>query len=111
MSGSARLVREPVLFRPRDDVSSSAGKLEMVSSPYDPPGDTPVRDLLLVCYGTWDDEMLPGRVVARVRNPLRFARHACFKQDLVGRLLKEDEKPTPLERSERRRRPKAIKQY
>lgn len=106
-----RLVREAVLFRPRDDVKSGAGKLEMVSSLYDPLGDVPVRDLLDVSYGTWDNDMLPGRVVARVRNPLGFVRHAMFKEDFVGWALERDEMPVPVERRERRKRRKAMKRY
>ena len=108
---SPRLVREVVLFRPRDDVRSGAGTLEMVSSPYDPLGDIPVRDLIDVGYGTWDNTMLPGRVVARVRNQLRFARHAMFKEDFVGWALDREEMPVRAERRERRRRRKAIKRY
>jgi acetoacetate decarboxylase len=106
-----RLMREAVLFRPRDDVRSGAGKLEMASSPYDPLGDIPVRDLLNLSYGTWDNDMLPGRIVARVRNPLGFARHAMFKQDYVGWALDSGEILAPLERRERRRRRKAISRY
>lgn len=106
-----RLVRGVVLFRPRDDVRSGAGKLEMISSPYDPLGDIPVSDLLEVSYGTWDNDQLPGRVVARVKNPLGFARYAWFKHDFVGWALQKDEMPPPPERRERRKRRKAIKQY
>jgi hypothetical protein len=106
-----RLVRDVGLFRPRDDVRSGPGKLEMVSSPYDPLGDIPVLDLLDVSYGTWDFDQLPGRVVARVKNPLRFARYAMFKHDWVGWALQQDELPVRPERSERRRRKKAIQQY
>ncbi len=106
-----RLVRDVALLRPRDDVRSGAGKLEMVSSPYDPLGDIPVRDLLNVSYGTWNMYMLPGRVVARVKNPLGFARYAMFKQDWAGWALQKDEMPAPPERRERRQRQKAIKQY
>jgi acetoacetate decarboxylase len=106
-----RLVREVVLFRPRDDLRSGAGKLELASSPYDPLGDIPVRDLIDVGYGTWDNDMLPGRVVARVKNPLSFARHAMFKQDYVGWALDRDELPAPLKRRERARRWKALQQY
>ena len=106
-----RLVRDVGLFRPRDDVRSGPCKLEMVSSPYDPLGDIPVLDLLDVSYGTWDFDQLPGRVVARVKNPLRFARYAMFKHDWVGWALQQDELPVRPERSERRRRKKAIQQY
>ena len=77
-------MREVVLFRPRDDLISGTGKLVVASSPYDPFGDIPVLDLMNVVYGTWDNDMLPGRVVARVSNPLNFARHAMFKEDYVG---------------------------
>jgi acetoacetate decarboxylase len=106
-----RLVREAVLFRPRDDVRSGAGKLEMASSPYDPLGDIPVRDLLDISYGTWDNDMLPGRVVARVWNPFDFVRYATFKQDFVGWALHRDGMPAPVARSQRRRRRKAASRY
>jgi acetoacetate decarboxylase len=106
-----RLVREAVLFRPRDDVRSGAGKLDLVSSPYDPLGDIPVRDLLDVSYGTWDNDMLPGRVVARVWNPFRFIRYATFKQDFVGWALNRGEPPVRPERRERRRRRKVTSRY
>jgi acetoacetate decarboxylase len=110
---SPRLVREVVLFRPHDDLKSGTGKLEMVSSPYDPLGDIPVRDLMDVSYGTWDADMLPGRVVARVSNPLGFARHAMFKQDYVGWFLDhgEGELPPLPNRRERTRRWKTIQKY
>jgi hypothetical protein len=105
------LVREVVLFRLRDDVMAGAGKLEMASSPYDPLGDIPVLDLIGVAYGTWDNTMLPGRVVARVRNPRAFARHAMFKQDYIGWSLDRDEPPAPLKRRERAQRRKAVQKY
>lgn len=106
-----RLVREVVLFRPRDDLMGGAGKLEMASSPYDPLGEVPVLELMHVGYGTWDNDMLPGRVVARVKNPLGFARHAMFKQDYFGWSLDRNEIPSPLKRRERVQRWKAIQEY
>jgi acetoacetate decarboxylase len=108
-----RLVREVVLFRPRDDLTSGTGKLEMASSPYDPLGDIPVRDLIDVSYGTWDNDMLPGRVIARVRNVLGFARHAMFKEDYVGWFLDkgESELPPLPNRRERGRRWKTMQEY
>ena len=106
-----RLRRDVLLLRPRDEVRSGSGNLEMVSSPYDPLGDIPVRDLLDVSYGTFDNQQLPGRVVARVKNPLGFMRYAGFKMDYLGWMLEQDDMPTRPERSERRRRQKAIKQY
>ncbi len=106
-----RLVREVVLFRPRDDLMSGTGKLELVSSPYDPLGDIPVRDLMDVFYGTWDNDMLAGRVVARVRNPLGFARYAMFKEDFAGWFLESDEASPPPTARERSRRRKTMKAY
>jgi acetoacetate decarboxylase len=106
-----RLVRGVMLCRPRDDVRSGTGRLELVSSPYDPLGDIPVRDLLDVSYGTWDNDQLPGRVVARVWNPFGFIRYAAFKADFAGWAFQQDELPVRPGRRERRRRKKAIKQY
>jgi len=106
-----RLVREVVLFRPRDGQMSGAGKLEMASSPYDPLGDLPVLDLMEVGFGIWDNDMLPGRVVARVNNPLSFARHAMFKQDYVGWALDSGALPPPLKRRARTKRWKAMREY
>ncbi len=106
-----RLVREPVLCRPSDDVQIGAGKLEMKSSPYDPLGDVPVRDLINVSYGTWDNDMLPGRVVAKVKNPLGFAKHAMFREDFMGWVVDRHDFPAPPKRRERARRWKAIQEY
>ena len=106
-----KLVRNVLLMRPRDEIRSGTGKLEMVSSPTDPLGDIPVWDLLDVSYGTFDNDQLPGRDVARVKNPLSFFRYAAFKQDWVGWALHEDELPMLPERSERSRRQIAIRQY
>ena len=89
---------------------SGAGKLEMASSPYDPLGDIPVLDLIEVGFGIWDNDMLPGRVVARVNNPLSFARHAMFKQDYVGWALDSDALPPPLKRRAREKRWKALQE-
>jgi len=106
-----KLVRNVLLMRPRDETRSGTGKLEMVSSPADPLGDIPVWDLLDVSYGTFENDQLPGRVVARVKNPLGFARYAMFKMDFGAWVLAQDDIPTRPGRSERRRRQKAIKQY
>jgi acetoacetate decarboxylase len=106
-----RLVREALLFRPRDDLMSGNGTLELVSSPHDPLGDIPVRDLMDVTYGTWDNDMLPGRVVARVRNPLAFARYAMFKEDFAGWFLDSGEALPPPKGRERSRRRKMMKAF
>jgi acetoacetate decarboxylase len=106
-----RLGRDVLLLRPRDEIRSGAGKLEMVSSPYDPLGDIPVRELIDVSYGIFDNQQLPGRVVARVKNPFGFMRYAGFKMDFLAWFLAQDDMPKRPERSERRQRQKAIKQY
>jgi acetoacetate decarboxylase len=78
------LVRQVTLLRPLADPVVGAGKLVLTSSPTDSLGDVPVRDIVSTFYGTFDSTMLPGRVVRRIRNPLRFARHAMFKSDILA---------------------------
>ena len=41
----------------------------------------PVGEIVSMFYGRWHNTMLPGRVVARLWNPMRFVRHAFFKRD------------------------------
>ncbi len=79
-----RLIRQPNLFRPRPGMRAGAGKLELGSSATDPLGDIPVREVVSMTYGVYDNVMLPGRKVATVRNPLRFAPYAFFKTDIVA---------------------------
>ena len=74
-------------------------------------GDIPVLDLVAFSYGRWDNDVLPGRVVARARDPLRFVRHAMFKQDYVGCDLDREELPPPHKPRERARRWKAMQQF
>jgi hypothetical protein len=50
----------------------------------DPLGDIPVREIVSMNYGVYDNVMLPGRRVATIRNPMRFAPHAFFKTDTVA---------------------------
>lgn len=78
-----RLVAEPVVLRPRDDVRSGEGTLRLTSSPYDPVGEVPVGELVTCAYGKFDNTMLPGKIVGRVWNPLAFAKHAFFKVDVA----------------------------
>jgi acetoacetate decarboxylase len=82
-----RLVREPVLFRSVGTIQEGRGKVILSSSLYDPLGEVPVKEVVGILYGKWHNTMLPGKVVARVWNPLKFARHAFFKTDLVPTLL------------------------
>ncbi len=78
-----RLIAEPIVLRPRDDVRSGEGTLSLTSSPYDPVGEIPVGEMITCAYGTYDNTMMPGRVVGRVWNPLAFAKHAFFKVDIA----------------------------
>ena len=79
-----RLIRQPNLFHPRPGLRAGSGKLELHSSLADPLGDIPVREIVSMTYGLYDNVMLPGRSVATVRNPLRFAPYSLFKTDLVA---------------------------
>jgi acetoacetate decarboxylase len=79
-----RLLRQPNLFSPRPGLRAGSGKFELHSSITDPLGDIPVREIVSMTYGVYDNVMLPGRKVATVRNPLRFAPYAFFKTDMVA---------------------------
>jgi len=76
-----RLVREPVISRPRAGVRDASVDLQLNSSATDPLGDVPVIDVVDAWYGTFDNTMLPGRTVRRVRNILRFAPSAFARYD------------------------------
>ena len=78
-----RLIAEPVVLRPRDDLRAGDGVISLTSSPYDPVGEIPVTEMVTCAYGTFDNTMMPGRVVGRVWNPLAFAKHAFFKVDVA----------------------------
>lgn len=78
------LIRQVTLFRPRTDLWTGAGKIVMGTAPADPLGEIPVRDVTLAVYGIFDNVMLPGRAVSKVRNPLRFAPHAFFSTDMLA---------------------------
>jgi acetoacetate decarboxylase len=82
-----RLIREPVLFRRQGKTFEVTGKVILSSTPYDPLGEVPVGRIVKMFYGKWHNTMLPGKVVARIWNPIRFARWAFFKNDVVQTLL------------------------
>jgi len=82
-----RLIREPILFRNIGVILMGKGEVVLASTPYDPLGEIPVRDIVSIFYGKWHNTMLPGKVVARVWNPMKFARHAYFKTDFIPTLL------------------------
>ena len=56
----------------------------LTSSPYDPLGEVPVVEMVTCAYGLHDNTMLPGKVVGRVWNIFRFAKHALFKVDVAA---------------------------
>lgn len=103
-----RLVREVVLMRPADDLMTGTGKVAFHSSPQDPLGDIPVRDIIGVTYGTWTNTMLPAKVVGRAFNLPEYLRHTTAREDGWAYLL---EHASPRDRRERRRTWRAIRRY
>ncbi len=84
-----RLIREPVLFRKEGIVFKGSGKVIMISTSWDPLGEVPVGDIVNMFYGKWHNTMLPGKVVARIWNPMKFAKHAFFKTDFAPILIEK----------------------
>lgn len=82
-----RLIREPVLFRPLGRLRAGTGTLSLGCSAYDPLGVVPVNSISNIAYGFFHNTMLPGKVIRRVWNPLRFIKHAYFKVDAVPTIL------------------------
>ncbi len=99
-----RLVRQVSLFRPRAGLMAGNGKFVMNSSPYDPLGDVPVRKVETMLYGTYDNDMLPGRVVARAWNIWKFLPHSLFKMDFLYKYPAQGAAPKTLAEGWRRRR-------
>ena len=82
-----RLIREPVLFRKQENILEGKGAVKVASSPYDPLGEIPVKEVKNMYYGKWHNTMLPGKVIGRVWNPYRFLKHTFFKTDFAPTLL------------------------
>jgi acetoacetate decarboxylase len=82
-----RLIRQPILFRRQGKISEVTGKVLLSSTPCDPLGEIPVGEIKEMFYGKWHNTMLPGKVIAKIWNPIRFARYAFFKNDSVLTLL------------------------
>jgi len=99
-----RLVRQVSLFRPHDDLMKGEGEVIVSSSPRDPLGEVPVRGVELMLYGTYDNDMLPGRVVARAWNLPRFLPHAFFKADSFYEYAEPTSPPLSFAQGVRRRR-------
>ena len=82
-----RLVREATLMRKKGEVLEGRGEVKVSSSPFDPLGDVPVKEIRTIVYGKWNNTMLPGKVIGRAWNPFKFSKHAFFKTDIVPTLL------------------------
>ena len=84
-----RLIREPVLFRPKQPPKTGTGTVKLGSTIYDPLAEITVKKVTGITYGIFHNTMLPGKVVARAWNPLRFVKHAFFKNDFIATLLEQ----------------------
>jgi acetoacetate decarboxylase len=82
-----RLIREPVVFRPRPGQRSGDLDLKLVSSTTDPLGDIPIREVVEAQYGLFDNTMLPGRTVRRIRNLPNFIPRSLFTNDTFALVL------------------------
>jgi Acetoacetate decarboxylase (ADC) len=76
-----RLIRQVTLCRPREAPLECSGEVVLNSSPCDPLGEIPVREVLWMTYVVQDNIMLPGKTVARAWNMLSFASRALWKSD------------------------------
>lgn len=81
------LIRHAVLWGPREDIRVGTAKMTLTSTGADPLGDIPVRDVLGSLYGTWDNQLIPGRTVGRAWNMLRYGTQSAFKTDIAQFLL------------------------
>lgn len=87
-----RLISQTTVFRPRPGLRRGAGRVVVTSSAMDPLGEIPVLGAPLACvHGYWDNTMLPGQVIGRAWNPLRFLPYAFFKNDMALAALKSTE--------------------
>jgi acetoacetate decarboxylase len=84
-----RLIREPVLFRPQQQPRTGMGTVKLDSTIYDPLGEVTVKKVTNMIYGIFDNTMLPGKVVARAWNPLRFVKYSFFKIDFISQLIEQ----------------------
>lgn len=82
-----RLIREPILFRRQGKTLEVTGRVILSSTPYDPLGEIPVGEISRMFYGKWHNTMLPGKVITKIWNPIKFARYAYFKGDFLPTLL------------------------
>ena len=85
-----RVVRQIVRFCPRSDLVTGEGSITLASTSSDPIGEVPVRKLISCFYGTWDNTMMPAKVIARTWNIFRFLPHAFYDTDLASIILEEE---------------------
>lgn len=79
-----RVVRHPTLFRPRAGLRKGVGRVVLTSTACDQLAELPVGSVIGCMHGTWDNTMLPGRVMRRVWNVWRFLPHAFFNTDFAS---------------------------
>lgn len=84
-----RLIREPILFRLNERPKTGIGTVNLASTIYDPLGEVVVGKVINIFYGKFHNTMLPGKVVGRVWNPLKFVKHAFFKGDFASTLIEQ----------------------
>lgn len=78
-----RLIRLVTLFRPREGQMKGPCEVSVTSSPNDPLGEVPVREVVQAIYGVWDNDILLGKVVGRAWNLPAFLPHALWKSDYL----------------------------
>jgi acetoacetate decarboxylase len=81
---SPALIRQVTLFRRRPGHLTGSSKIELGSTATDPLGEIPVRQIVAAGYGTFDNTMLPGRIVSRIYNHWRFVPKSLFKNDVFA---------------------------
>jgi acetoacetate decarboxylase len=82
-----RLIRQVTLFRRLGKIVQVEGRIALSSTQFDPLGEIPVGDIIGIIYGQWHNTMLPGKVVTKIWNPMKFVNYSFFKSDFVPALL------------------------
>lgn len=79
-----RLVKQVTTFRPSSRIKLSYDfDLELNSSDSDPLAKVPVKEPLMGFYGTFNNTMHPGEVIAQVEDEHEFMRYAFSKIDYL----------------------------
>lgn len=104
-----RLIRLATLIRPREGTLEGSGEVVLRSTPSDPLGEVPAREVVWMTYGISDSEMTLGRVIARAWNVLAFAPRALWKSDYFFHVPGDGQ--GPMARRERKALLKRMKAY